>query len=259
MRDKYSPENSRESKEGLDYSLSIIIHRHGEKGSLAGGLSERGKTDSANFFEHAYRGVAPNLPEAREVEIEHSPIDRTTQTAMISDEYSDRTVTSVKEEERLSEGMVAHHKELIEEWGGVGGRWITPWMSLKERPLPDVKTGQEVVKDFTTWLLEKINGQKEKGGSKEIDAFSHYPVMISFLLTLEQKMGIELLPKDWQKESNAIKIINYLDSFNLYTDSKDDKTLHFNFRNKNIDIPLEILESIANPELDGETSDEMSN
>ncbi len=238
-------ETGGEKQEKQDFKLTIVVHRHGEKASLAGGLSERGKEETANYFSNAYQGVPLDLPEGQGVDVEHSPIDRTEQTALLSAHYSGPKVDSIHIDERLSEGKVAHHKELMDAWGGLGGRWIPNWMNLKERPASDVKTAEEVVKDFSQWLLEKITARRQIGGTQEIDAFSHYPVMIAFLIKLEEQFSIKLLPEGWQKEKDSSKLVNFLESFNFFIDSKNSKVVSFSFRGQKLEIPLSAIEHLA--------------
>lgn len=234
-----------EHQEGLNYRTTIVVHRHGEKASLAGDLTERGKEETGDYFGQAYEGVTLDLPDGVGVGVEYSPIDRTKETAKLAVENTRVEVTSFKPEERLSEGQIAHHEELINKFGGRGGKWIPAWIDLEERPLPDVKTGREVVRDFTNWLLEKIENGKTKGGANEIDAFSHAPVMMAFMLTLEKYLSIHILPLDWNNDENSVVPVRYLESFNFYHDSKSPTEVLFSFRGQKVNIPLDILREMA--------------
>lgn len=233
-----------EQKE-LPFQLTIVLHRHGEKASIAGDLSEFGKEQAAQYFQEAYKGVALDLDEGQGVDVESSPIGRTTQTALLSSENSGGKIRSFKFDERLSEGPVAHHLDLINSWGGTGGRWIGPWMALRERPHPDVKTGQEAVRGFLKWLLEKIEKRQKEGGTQEIDAFSHFPIMMAFLMKVEEITGQKLLSDGWQSVDNATQLVNFLESINVRVDSTNKNEVQMSYRGQLVRIPLKALEKAA--------------
>lgn len=235
----------REQKETPDYKLTIIVHRHGPKAAMDGPLTEIGKEEVADFFADAYEGVANDLPEGQGVDIEHSPIQRTTETAYSLARASGQKVNSIKSDERLSEGEISRFSNLIEQWGGKGGRWMSKWITLDARPYPEVKTGSEAVRDFSGWLLEKINRLKEKGGVQEVDAISHVPVMVAFLARLEERLGASLLPMDWAKNDDASKLVDYLQYVNLYTDSAVPDSIKLNFKGNTVDVPIQVIQELA--------------
>ncbi len=86
---------SRESREKPSFQLTIVVHRHGEKASLAGDLSERGKEETEEYFTNAYDGVSLDLPEGQGVAIEHSPIKRTEETAKLAARHSGANIESI--------------------------------------------------------------------------------------------------------------------------------------------------------------------
>lgn len=244
----YSPE----SEKSPDFDLAIIVHRHGPKEGLAGPLSKEGIEGTEEYFAEAYKRISLDRHDLDGIDVEHSPIGRTKQTAEIYSDvvrkYNNAKIRSTTEDERLSEGTVAEHPELIEQYGGKGGKWIKGWLDAKERPLKSVKTGNEAVKDFASWLLEKINIRKTSGGTQEIDAFSHGPLMLGFLLKLEAKLNQQILPEDWQDKKVFDNIMNYLSYINFYINSKRPDILTCHFKGNNYEVPITAIEELSGQE-----------
>jgi broad specificity phosphatase PhoE len=231
-----------ETREVPDFKINIIVHRHGPKEGIAGPLSEDGKRVTKEYFDF----VAENTASENVITIEHSPVNRTVETAEIFSEsvrasQGNEKIESIAPDERLSEGGVAEHPELIEEYGGRGGKWIAGWMNATERSEPDVKTGQETAADFSDWLLSKVLDRQKQGGVQEIEAFSHGPVMIAFMTKLEEKLGEKLLPPDI-----SLFIGSYLSLMSFSADSNTSDIIYFNFGDKkNIEIPIPLLEEMS--------------
>lgn len=237
-----------ESKESLDYRLSLTIHRHGPKIGAEGPLSEEGKEVTEEFFNNAYDGITMDTNGTK---VEHSPIHRAKETALLYSQSIERTgsgkTDSITEDERLSEGGVAENKEVLQqllEKYGRGGRWVKGWLDMKERPSPEVKTGAEAVADFSSWLLEKVDKSKKRGGEQEIDAFSHGPVILAFLIRLQEKSGQQILPEGWEDQDVFSKSLNYLSSLQIWTDSNNPEIVTIGFSGKNFIIPIEVIEKL---------------
>src|SRR5438552_778210 len=115
-----------ESKENLKYEINIVVHRHGPKEGIAGPLSGEGEKATEDYFADAYENVAFD-DKAGGVDIEHSPIGRTKKTAEIYANIVRRDgvgkIKSTRADERLSEGNIAEHLDLIDQYGGRGGKW----------------------------------------------------------------------------------------------------------------------------------------
>lgn len=238
-----------ESKEKPNYQLAIIVHRHGPKASMSGPLSSEGKDATEEYFTQAYEGIALDAYAPEGIDLEHSPIGRTTETADIYADtltkYNNAKFKSRTADERLSEGDISHYENLIREYGGKGGKWLKGWLEAKDRPVPTVKTGSEAASDFTEWLLDKVHNGQEQGGDQQVDAFSHAPVMAAFFLKLEQELNTKILPEDWQESNIFENSLNYLNYANFYTDSKNPNTLIVNFLGNKIEVPLDTLEKIV--------------
>ncbi len=233
------------------YKLNIIVHRHGPKQGEDGPLSEEGKQVTRDYFENAYEGVSMDSSSGG-IDIVHSPINRTQQTASIYSQVVEQTnsgvIKSEAADDRLSEGGIAENKEvlgkLLQEYGA-GGKWIIGWLKMEYRPSPEIKSGQEAVADFSKWILDKVSDSSRKGGSQEIDAFSHGPVMAAFLLKLQEKLGLSILPENWQEKKIFENVLNYLSSMNLWTDSDMAGTIQLNFAGNKIEVPIKALNELV--------------
>ncbi|MEO6077851.1 MAG: hypothetical protein ABIP54_03625 [Candidatus Andersenbacteria bacterium] len=237
-----------ESREDPAFDLNIIVHRHGPKEGMTGTLSVEGRQATEDYFSEAYKGIEFDGPEDG-VDIEYSPIHRTRETADIYSSIIQKNgigkIRSTHEDERLSEGSVAEHPELIESYGGKKGKWLTGWMETENRPLPDVKTGQQAATGFCEWLLEKVSIRKHEGGKQEVDAFSHGPVIVAFLIQLEKKMNTKILPEHWQDTNIFEGSANYLRYINFHANSSAPDRVSLFFNDKKIEIPLELLGNMA--------------
>lgn len=241
--------SSTEFKEKVpEYNIAIIVHRHGPKDGIAGPLSAEGKEITEDYFTDAYRGFNFENKEVEGIDVIHSPIGRTKETAEIYTntvtKNNNAKIKSVTEEERLSEGTVAEHMDLIEGYGG-RGKWMKNWLEAKERPLPDVKTGSEAVQGFAEWLLEKITLRQAEGGNQEIDAFSHGPLMLVFLMTLEEKLNVQILPENWEDKKVFDNIIHSLSYLNFFGDSSNPEIITMHYKSQNYQIPLTEIEALA--------------
>jgi hypothetical protein len=238
----------RESEKLPDFKLAIVVHRHGPKSGLAGSLSEEGIEQTEEYFRDAYEGIELDELDLDGVDIEYSPIYRTKQTSEI---YADvmrkyrAKVRSSHEDERLSEGSIAEHPEIIAAYGQTQTEWIKGWLRDNDRRDKNVKTGKEAVKGFASWLLEKIQHRKQDGGSQEIDAFSHGPLMIGFLIVLQEKLNQSILPQNWEDKKIFDGIMGYLNYFNFFIDSKRPDVVMFQFKGVNYEVPLNIIEELA--------------
>lgn len=237
-----------ESKEKPDFEISIIVHRHGPKEGIAGRLSSEGEELTEKYFTDAYKGIVFD-DRTDGADVEYSPIGRAQKTAEIYSDivrhYGIGNIRSSRTDERLSEGNIAEHPDLIEQYGGRGSMWLKGWMGAEKRPLPDVKTGKEAAADFADWLLSKIFNRAKEGGVQEVDAFSHGPVMVAFILKLEEKLGEKILPENIQDKNIFENIFNYLSSMNFYTDSSRPNVIAFSFAGKKFDLPISLLQELV--------------
>jgi len=224
-----------ESKERPSFNLDITVTRHGPKSFISSDLSPEGKDDTRTYFQEAYDGVI--LDEQADLRIEHSSIKRTAQTAGIF-----KTAINNKSElivdERLSEGSIAKDLKVIEKLGGPG-KWIEPWTKLDKSPAPGVKSGKEAVRQFCDWLIDKINNAKNVGGKKEVDAFSHMPVMIAFLAKVQQETGVQLLEESWGDKVQVNNMIRYLDQIQIHADSRTPDIATLRFNDKMVEISIQ--------------------
>lgn len=234
---------AQETKEYIkNYELSLVIHRHGEKSDLDGDLTEAGKQEVADFMYDAYSGMESFYPDSAGIQIVHSPVNRVKETADIAKEnLGTNPVISITEDPRLTEGDIAKYRDILIELGGVGGKWVQKWMELQERPRDDVKTGQEVARDFASFLLEKIKKNKQTGGTEEIMAFSHFPAMMAFLVALQENISIQILPENWKEEIT----IDYLDWLDIISKSDDSENIQIIFKGVKAKVPIEILQKMA--------------
>jgi len=246
MKEEY---NHIEFEKLPDYRLAIIIHRHGPKEGMAGPLSAEGEQQTEEYFREAYEGFDLDTGEVEGIDIEHSPMVRAKKTSQIYSEvigkYNNAKIKSTREDERLSEGTVAEHLDLIEAYGGKGGKWIKGWLMADRRLREDVKTGREAVQGLASWLLEKITKRKQEGGTQEIDAFSHGPLMLGFLLKLEEKLGYKILPDNWEDKKVFENILYSLSYMNFYTESTRPEVVTLYFKGHSFEVPLTIIQELA--------------
>ncbi|NQV87973.1 MAG: hypothetical protein HQ402_00260 [Parcubacteria group bacterium] len=240
-----------ESKENLKYSINIIIHRHGPKQDIDGPLSEEGKKLTGDYFDEAYENITMDSSSGG-IDIESSPIHRAEQTGQIYSTAIKRAglgeIKSNKTDERLSEGGIAENKDVfdkLKEKYPKGSEWLRGWLEMESRPTPEIKTGKEAVADFSSWILDKILSNKEKGGYQEVDAFSHGPVMAVFIIKLEEKLKIKLLPDNWQDTKIWNNVLNYFSGIHLWADSNTPDIVNLSFADSKIEIPISTLEELA--------------
>ena len=238
---------SREVREQIPFSFTMVVHRHGPKEGAAGALTNEGKERTREYFDDAYENVAHDSA-VDGVDVLASSIGRSQQTASLELESLRQRGVDVKSftvDERLSEGGLAKYEEAVKALGGRKGKWIAGWMALDERPMPDVKTGKEAAQDFAALLLEKVLARKQEGGSQEIEAFSHGTVMAAFLLTLQEKLGERIMPDNWMELSPMRSHLDYLTSFNVHMDQASDDKISIFFHGKSVQLPLETLREMV--------------
>lgn len=242
-------ENRAEFRESLKYETRITIHRHGPKIGIDGPLSEEGKAVVADYFDNAYE----NIPLATgNITIEYSPIHRAKESAIIYKNsllsQNPRTSIPLKEDARLSEGGIAENKEVLDglfRTYGRGGKWIYGWLKMEDRPTPEIKTGSEAVADFSGWILDKIHHVENEGGKQEVDAFSHGPVILAFLITIEEKMKENILPENWTDKNIFATLLDYLSSIQILHDSNSPNEIEINFAHQKHIVPLEVIEELG--------------
>ncbi len=222
--------------------LQIVVYRHGPKIGDAGSLSSEGEQVTRSFFENLFRNKNHNH---FAIEIEHSPILRTKQTADIYCEIAHKhgwNIRSVKTDERLSEGTVSEHPELMELYGGRGGgKWVPGWLAIKERSLPEVMTGQEVVAHFSSWVLSKIQEFKESSADHNIVAFSHGLVMVSFLMKFDEILGKPMFMENWFERKVFSTELGYLGSIIINFDINTPREVSIKILTKEAVVPLKAL------------------
>lgn len=229
------------------WEVHITVHRHGPKSSVSGPLSEEGKKYVADYFEDAYQGVAPRT---ENVEMESSPIHRAQETGSLYKKSASHFFEKsgpTKIDSRLSEGGIAETKALddLKQKYGRGLGIIEGSMDLKDRPFPEVKTGTEIVRDFSQWILEKIESGKEKGGVREIDVVSHGLVIGPFLYAIQKETGEKIFPEDTDKANIFEKELGYLSYINLWVNSSEPEILNLAFNSKVFQIPVKIIKKLS--------------
>lgn len=248
---------NREAKK--EYSLLICVTRHGEKGKDEDGdMFPQSVENAKDYFRDAYDGIDIGEGDRIKRKVASSPKGRARQTA---DAYqvalSEKGIKPlpVNLEEALSEGdVMVFYEKLSEE---EKGEWFQHWYEAKERTSPDLPTGKEVGSRFASWLLNEIAEAQEEGGKHETDAFSHGPAMASFLLNLEEKLGIDIFDVEKARKINKnILFSNYKEgqvygflhclsniNFDANSDSPDEINL-ICFGNK-FSIPISAIKEIA--------------
>ena len=253
-----------------DYELGIVVYRHGPKepGEPDGGLDPAKKQDVYDEFSKKFHGGKFH-PDSGGSDIESSPVNRAFETSEIytnaieDEEVGDTTKHEV--DDRLGEGNIGKYVDQLagkhnDDDIDSGKTFFTKWLELDREKIEDgeygdLKTGEEAITDFSNWLLEKINGNKENGGTQEIDALSHGPLMAGFVLEVEKRMGIKdsSLPKGWEKDNKELlfkegKKFEPVSSMSFYTSSKIPEIIYFAFDKKRIEVPLSIIEEMAGVE-----------
>jgi broad specificity phosphatase PhoE len=228
------------------YELNISVTRHGPKESLGGSLSSEGKESVLRYYQQAWHNLPAKSDTPRK--LISSPINRAVQTAnifkLVLQQKSGNSLANLEVEmdERLSE------KDLI----GFIGRlephqteWFEAWY------ISDF--GKQAVAEFSAWVLEQIENQKLSGGSLEIDAFSHGPVMAAFALHMEDALGQKLLEEAGPNQSrfDITKLFSgdkspfgYLGIINLATSSKNPDFINISVDDKVLSAPVDILRNI---------------
>lgn len=231
-----------------DFSLTVVVHRHGPKEGQNGPLKESGKEEVREYFSDAYEGVVQDDEETGGVDIVHSPILRAAQTANIEAEVirsRGGKVKSVSVENRLNEGELSRYEEKMKQLGGGKGKWLNGWMALTERPEPDVKTGKETAAGVAEWLLELADARKKSGGAQEVEAISHFPVLAAFLMRLHETSGLPILPDDWMQTSPAWTHLDLLRYFTFSVDKQSGDTFRIFFHGKSHQVPMDVLREMA--------------
>ncbi len=235
---------NQESKEKIkEYSLSVTLTRHGVKEGMDSGLSEEGKIETRDYYMDVYRGVP--IDEGVEREVVSSSKDRAIETADI---YQ-KTLTMMhgtkqvlpKIDDRLGESNAANFAEQQPE--KERENWFKNWLESAE--------GKNAVRGFVEWLLENIHNQQKNGGKKDIDAFSHAPLMAGFIIELEKRLGINILTTKGSGDTYSRKNLagydskmGYLTNINILTSSENPDSINLIYAGKTYKIPIEILRGI---------------
>ncbi|HSI20746.1 MAG TPA: hypothetical protein VLA04_03530 [Verrucomicrobiae bacterium] len=221
--ENYSPKI--EKQETLTYTLDVTLHRHGPKEGDSGPLSKEGREDSGEYYRENYEGVTVGT-----TEVVHSGLDRASETGEVFEREVDtlNELNSPQRDQRLSEGTISEHPELREEYGGKGGRWLKGWLNAEER-VDGVKTGQEALGDLKSFITDKLEVAQEEGGSIEIDAFTHAPVMAALLLSLDRQFSTGFLSENWEEENIIHTKLPYLSTLTVRLESEhaDEATVYF--------------------------------
>ncbi|HRZ30289.1 MAG TPA: histidine phosphatase family protein [Candidatus Paceibacterota bacterium] len=226
-----------------DYSLSITLTRHGAKKSIDGGLSEQGREEAGQYFTEAYEGIP--LDQAIEREVISSSKERAVETATqyqgaLDKAYGTQAVVHTVDD-RLSESDFVKFASNLpeEEKGDVIKLWL-------ESP-----RGKENLHNFVEWLLEKIVFQKEEGGKKEIDAFSHGPLMAIFIIEIEKRLGVNILTIKHGQDNYSIKNLagygsklGFLKNINITMSSERPNEFKLVYNGQSYQIPVKILKDI---------------
>jgi len=234
-----------------EYDLSISFNRHGPKETLEWPLSENWK----KIAEETYSSL-PNSLKWENIYVESSPIHRTIQTADIFIKKKKKKgikVISFEQDERLSEGDIAHYPELAEKLWWLGWKRVKKWIErddFDKKQFPNIKTWKEAIMWFCDRILDKINFVEKQKSKKEddfykIDCFTHAPLMLGFLLMIQEKTGTNLLPKNREEDKIFNNLLKYLSSFSLHFSSLKEDVFWLEF-NKNVySIKRDIIKQIS--------------
>lgn len=195
--------------------VDITVLRHGSKVGRSGPLSLEGELATAAHF----RRLATDISETDLVEIYSSDIQRTLQTAQNlacalagNPAVAEIRINNDKYTRAcLTEGTLSYegNSDLIARYGGYGWGWFFAWLEDEREPRAGIKTGRQVVSDFSIFLGERL----EEGGKKSF-VITHAPVMAAFLYRLQQKTGVELL--DIEKDPSILDLrLPYLKDFSI--------------------------------------------
>lgn len=223
------------------WDLLITLTRHGPKEGSAGPLTLAGREVTSIHFGEAYEGVPTQT-----TEIVHSGKDRARETAELYASAVDTGGVPITADERVSEGDIAEEPDFRQRLGGGRGHWLRGWLDLAERDLPNVKTGQEALADLSEWILEKIDNAKAKGGDREIDAFSHGPVLAALLFAVQGRVGEEFLPADWEDRDIFWNLLPYLSTLTLHSSAERSEIITLQFKGKCTKVPRSLFEEWAN-------------
>lgn len=228
-----------------DFELFISITRHGPKAGLQSeDLSATGKQDVADYFLEAYKNVS--IDNKNRKQVVSSRIKRVIQTAQTAEHslqsYNEAKPIEIELDERISEqGIDALVRALPEERRNY---WFQYWYQSELMPT--------AVSNFTDWILEKIEAAKNQGGTIEIDAYSHGPLMAAFLLKLEDNLGVQITGQDKNDPSRfgSDKLFgtggefDILSNFNIQMDSKNPEFIRIIFHGRSTDVPIRALKEM---------------
>ncbi len=240
-----------EKQESPEYELTITTNRHGPRPKEDhAGLTKEQKDQVYYRRLDDYKGYDLSQEQVKK-RIIASPKIRAKETAQIQQQamfnYGAKAVP-IESDERLAEGGMSYYDGLIEQDPKVD--WYRQWYYAKERPAPDVKLGWEAAADYSDWLLETIEKAKKSGGEQWVDAYSHAPVMSAFILTLEDKLGIDLIApglagEDRLNPDRIRRNFPLLGSFSITTSSKTPEAIKLYLNGRNYDISLKVIKDIA--------------
>ena len=241
-----------EKQEQPDFELTITVNRHGPRPKDdRAGLTPEQKEQIFNRTLDDYEGFDFSREKNLKKRIVVSPKIRAGETARERQKallHFGSAAVPIETDDRLSEGGVDYYDDLIAKDPEVD--WFRQWYTGKERPTPDVKLGREAAADYAEWLLDTIEQAKKSGGEQWVDAYSHAPAMAAFILTLEDKLGIDitvpgLAGEDRFTPARIARNFPLLGSFSITASSKTPEAVKLYLNGRNYDISLKVIKDIA--------------
>jgi len=234
------------------YELHICLTRHGEKTGDDGNLSSEAEQNASDYFSDAYRGYEDDFETTR---IVSSPVERVVQTAN-SLKRAEHIKSKVEINSKLSEGNVMDFYNSLDE--SKRENWLNYWVDADERPRPEIMIGKEAAARISAWLIDELHEAKEKGGVEDVYAFSHATSMAALILGIEEKMGIHIFPRKTEDGSISRKeitdgwtgFLHFLSNINISANSENPQMVNFNCFRISVDVPIDIIEQIANFKID---------
>lgn len=226
--------------------LSVTVTRHGPKDGLDGELTENGRRWIENYYRDSLKNNTLNTMISRKLFC--SPKNRCRETAKLFQQSLKSYLPSLNveliEEERLSEKfLVSFIRSLPSEYRD---DWFRHWYVAS--------VGQDAAVDLAKWLIDQITTIHIEKKPLLIDAFSHGPVMAAFILRLEEKSNLEMLPtKSNQDRLHLNKLFssengdfNYLSSFSIHVPNKNTLEMYVILQNKIFSVPISLLYDLVN-------------
>lgn len=158
--------------QGMNVYLKLLFIRHAKKDPITGELSQEGRQQASTFFPNSF-DFAPGT----KVEIFHSPISRSEETAkIIASSLPNNTLNGISLIDELTEAP--YTDEEVDRLGIGGGKWLEEEKPAEE--LPSTKIIASRIADIVLGYAE-TSRILDQGANKSIIFVSHIPPLMLFL------------------------------------------------------------------------------